>query len=206
MYSNMDALSGFAVMLGTFSIFIFILVIAILVLYLAGLWKLFQKAGRKGWEAIIPFYNSWVLVEIAGLAWWYALLVILSSVISKGSLDYILSIGSIIAIFFAYYNISKKLHKNTGFAILMTIFPFIMIPMVGFSNNYQFDKNVPVSENGPVGQSNANYSSNNEANVNEIYSSSSNTNAKVEKHFCPHCGSPIDGDVKYCGNCGNEIK
>ena len=25
-------------------------------------WKLFKKAGKNGWEAIIPFYNSYVFV------------------------------------------------------------------------------------------------------------------------------------------------
>ena len=24
-------------------------------------WKIFQKAGREGWKAIIPFYNMYVL-------------------------------------------------------------------------------------------------------------------------------------------------
>ena len=35
------------------------------------------------------------------------------------------------------------------FAILMTLFPFIMLPLVGFSKKYQFDNEVKVSPNGP---------------------------------------------------------
>ena len=41
--------------------------IGLLVLYIVGYVKLFKKAGRDGWEAIIPFYNDWVLVEISEL-------------------------------------------------------------------------------------------------------------------------------------------
>lgn len=185
MYSNMNVLSSFAMFFGVFSFFFIIIVIALLILYLVGLWNLFQKAGRKGWEAIIPFYNSWVLVEIAGLTWWYALLIILSSIIHEGNISFILSLGSTVANFFVFYNISKKLHRDTGFAILMTLFPFIMVPFVGLSNSYQFDHSVEVSENGPISQGNRNHSSgksaDDEANV---------SNGSVsQKHFCPYCGN-----------------
>ena len=47
-----------------------IVIIAFLVFYFVCLWKLFKKAGKNGWEAIIPYYNTWVLIEIAGLNWW----------------------------------------------------------------------------------------------------------------------------------------
>ena len=33
------------------------------VIKLIGKWKIFKKAGRKGWEAIIPIYNIIVLLE-----------------------------------------------------------------------------------------------------------------------------------------------
>ena len=28
---------------------------------LVGMWKMFEKLGRKGWEGIVPLYNWWVL-------------------------------------------------------------------------------------------------------------------------------------------------
>ena len=36
----------------------------------------------------------------------------------------------------------------------LTIFPFILIPMIGLSDSYKFDNNVPVSNNGPFDNSN----------------------------------------------------
>ena len=45
------------------SIFILLLVIALYVVYVIGLWKLFKKAGKQGWEAIIPFYNTYMLAN-----------------------------------------------------------------------------------------------------------------------------------------------
>ena len=38
-------------------------------------WKLFEKAGRKGWETLIPYYNLYVfLLIIKKPKWWMALL------------------------------------------------------------------------------------------------------------------------------------
>lgn len=41
-----------------------------------GLWKLFIKAGRKGWESIIPFYDIYIMTKITGRPWWWTLLFI----------------------------------------------------------------------------------------------------------------------------------
>ena len=177
------------------------LILGILGLYLAGLWKLFKKADRNGWEAIIPFYNTWVLAEISGVAWWYALIVIFSNlrVLGSNELSAILSLASLVAIFFICYNLSKKFHKDIGTAILMLIFPFVMMPIMGFSSNYQYDKDVIVSENGPIGD-NGDGNNNHHASTN-----GSNTNY-TDKRYCQHCGKEINSDAKYCGNCGNEVK
>ena len=40
------------------------------VVLLASYWRIFQKMGRQGWEAIIPLYNSFVLFEeLYGNGW-----------------------------------------------------------------------------------------------------------------------------------------
>lgn len=42
-----------------------ILSLAISVLTLVAMWKLFVKAGRAGWKCLIPFYNTYCLYDIA---------------------------------------------------------------------------------------------------------------------------------------------
>lgn len=38
-------------------------------------WKLYQKAGRKPYEAIIPFYNMWIMLKVIKRPfWWFFLL------------------------------------------------------------------------------------------------------------------------------------
>nr|WP_299341594.1 signal peptidase I [Allomuricauda sp.] len=51
---------------------IFILIIQ--VIHFLGTWKLYVKAGRKAWEAAIPFYNGFVLMKIINRPWWWVLL------------------------------------------------------------------------------------------------------------------------------------
>ena len=48
--------------------------LGLIALIFAGLWKVFEKAGKPGWAAIIPIYNLYVLVKVSGNAWyWFAL-------------------------------------------------------------------------------------------------------------------------------------
>ncbi|MCW3842483.1 DUF5684 domain-containing protein [Micromonospora yasonensis] len=59
--------------------------LVLLVVSIAAMWKVFTKAGQPGWAAIIPFYNYYVLVRIAGRpGWWFllALIPIVNVVIS----------------------------------------------------------------------------------------------------------------------------
>jgi len=56
-------------------LFTFFLIIQLI--HFAGTWKLYVKAGRKSWEAIIPIYNAVVLMKIINRpAWWVILLFI----------------------------------------------------------------------------------------------------------------------------------
>jgi len=44
---------------GIFVIFIYV---AIIVLMIASLWKIFTKAGKPGWASIVPIYNIIVML------------------------------------------------------------------------------------------------------------------------------------------------
>src|SRR6266568_8278630 len=51
--------------------------LAIIVLIVASLWKIFAKAGEPGWAAIIPIYNAIVLLKIVGRPLWWLLLMLI---------------------------------------------------------------------------------------------------------------------------------
>jgi signal peptidase I len=55
----------------------FIFFLAVQLIHFGGSWKLYQKAGRKSWEALIPVHNAVVLMEIIRRPkWWVILLFI----------------------------------------------------------------------------------------------------------------------------------
>jgi len=57
-----------------FGIGIIIFFIAIAVIMIASFWKIFEKAGEAGWQAIIPIYNIYVLLKIVGKPGWWLIL------------------------------------------------------------------------------------------------------------------------------------
>jgi hypothetical protein len=55
-----------------------IIYLIVLVVMVAGIWKVFQKAGKPGWAAIVPIYNYIVILEIAGKPLWWIILMLIS--------------------------------------------------------------------------------------------------------------------------------
>lgn len=176
-------------------IVIIIVIIALIIgiIQLIADWNLYKKCGRKGWEAIIPFYGTWIkMVEIAKLNWWWFLIAVLPSILlsSVKDLTIIISLVTLFTAFQCNYNIAKKFHKDTGFAILMTLFPTILDLILAFSKNYVYDDSVPVSKNGIIKDENIN----------------NNTNNTTNTKYCSNCGTQVNSDIKFCPKCGNEIK
>lgn len=139
-------------------LFVLLIALAVAIVVLIGEWKLYKKAGKGGWEAIVPFYNTYVLVEIAGLKWyWFLFLMgsIIASILGSiiPALDGILGILGTIAVILGYvsvfYNLGKKLHKSTGWVVLGVIFSGIVLAIEGYKKENCYDRNVVVPENGP---------------------------------------------------------
>lgn len=130
------------------------ILIPIIVVYIIGLWKLFKKAGKKGWEAIVPFYSTYVLIEIAGLNWWYFLIAIsgtICSILGITGLDTVCTLLSMAVNFFIFYNLAKKFKKEPVlWAILGTLFEPIILMIFGFAGSFVYDSSVEVSKNGPI--------------------------------------------------------
>lgn len=169
-----------------------VLVIGYLVLYFISLSKLFKKAGKKGWEAIVPFYSTYVLIEIAGLNWWYFLIAIFGSLTVsleiEGFVATIANLASIAVNLFIFYNLAKKMHKEPWpTAILGTLFSGIMVPVLGLSKSYEYDSSVAVSPNGPIGEE------------------KNNSNNTTPERFCLGCGQKLRPNSSFCENCGKKI-
>ena len=207
------------------AVIVFLLFLPLIILEIIALWKLFNKAGKKGWYSIIPFYSSWVLIEIAGLNWWWFLLIISNSIVSVLDIEGLYTIASLVSLFASfncYYNISKKFNKETGYSVCAGIFSFIFVLIFGFSKKEVYDINIPVSKNGVFGKSEvASYSNSNNSfsqaapnNINNNVSQEmNNSNLETldneniinkEVIFCGNCGTKFAIGDKFCPNCGKQ--
>lgn len=66
------------------------------VLYVIGLWKMFEKAGEAGWKSIIPVYNIYIEYKICwqtNMFWTFAGLSILSGLLYGLGVTYAIKIG-----------------------------------------------------------------------------------------------------------------
>src|SRR5690606_19733374 len=52
----------------------FIFFIIVQIIHFAGTWHLYQKAGRKDWEAAIPGYNAVIMLDIIKRPKWWVIL------------------------------------------------------------------------------------------------------------------------------------
>ncbi len=99
---------------------------AIHILILISLWKIFEKAGLAGWKSIIPFYNIYCLVVVAKLPWWYFLLI------------FIPYLGLLVAIYVCY-KIALAFGKSGFYTIGLMLLPIIFFPLLAFGDaEYDF--------------------------------------------------------------------
>jgi len=102
-------------------IFWILLCLAIVVIIIAGQWKVYEKAGQEGWKAIIPIYNTYILLKIVGKPGWWLLLMLIPGV-------------NIIFAVWAMNMLSKSFGKDEGFTAGLIFLSFIFIPILGFGD------------------------------------------------------------------------
>ena len=213
-YNNDSAyeLAGILGVLGTVFVIVLFIALAIAIVQIIGQWKLYKKAGKGGWEAIVPFYCNWVLVEIAGLKWYWFLSFFAPVILSCLKLDVIGWLVYLFGMFNIFYNISKKFNKGIWFAICLTLFTPICICILGFSRKAVYDKNVVVSPNGVFGFLDNNGPNTKQQNVvptpvmpvQEV-SVQTQDNQTVSPAFCSNCGNKLNNTDKFCTKCGKQI-
>lgn len=60
--------------MGAIAIVWIVFVLALALLSIVSLWRIFQKANQPGWASIIPIYNLYVLMKIVGRPGWWVIL------------------------------------------------------------------------------------------------------------------------------------
>lgn len=103
--------------------------LALIILIVAALWKIFQKANQPGWAAIVPIYNQYILLKIIGRPWWWLLIIIGASFIPVIGSVIVLVVSIILA-----NDTAKSFGKGTGTTVLLVLLPFVGYPMLAWGD------------------------------------------------------------------------
>ena len=145
--------TGLGAILGAFLGIILVIGFVVAIIQLAGMWKVFTKAGEKGWKCIIPIYNLVILFRISGLSPWI-IFGYLASIIPF--------VGWIVCLGITIYqcnSLAKAFGKDVRYTVGLVLIPVIFYPILGFgkaqyvgkgnfstTNTYQGDGIVNISE------------------------------------------------------------
>jgi Family of unknown function (DUF5684) len=95
--------------------------LVVVVVEVVAMWRLFTKAGQPGWAAIVPIYNLYVLVKVAGREGWWVIL-------------YFIPFVNIVVWFIVAVDVAKSFGKSAGFGIGIALLSFIFIPILAFGD------------------------------------------------------------------------
>ena len=132
--SNVD--TGALALLGGFFIVFMLICLAVAVVSIIGMWKMFTKAGEEGWKSIIPIYNMVTLCKIVGVSPWWILIVFVA-----GLLNFIPIIGALVNLAASIYfsillcvSTANSFGKDTGFAVGLFFLSPIFYCILGFGS------------------------------------------------------------------------
>ena len=108
---------SFSLFTGTFLFFW----LALAILIIAAYWKIFTKAGQPGWAAIIPIYNTLIMLKIVGKPWWWLLLMLIPFV-------------NIVFAIWMINMLSKSFGKDEGFTVGLILLGIVFYPILGFGS------------------------------------------------------------------------
>jgi len=98
----------------------FILIVLICsLLIVVSMWFVFAKAGEPGWKSLVPFYNIYILMLIAGKPGWWFFLLLIPLV---GAAVYLMAILAL----------AERFGKGALFGIGLTFLPMFFFPLLAF--------------------------------------------------------------------------
>jgi len=102
-----------------------IIYFGLILLIIIASWRIFAKAGKPGWAAIIPIYNGIVLLQVVGKPLWWIIL-------------FFIPVVNMIFLIWTYNLLSKSFGKSEGFTVGLVLLPVVFLPILGFgSAQYQ---------------------------------------------------------------------
>lgn len=180
-----------------FSFVVAAITIIITMISILALWKIFKKANKPGWFALVPFYNAFVLFEIIGMSplWLLVLFVIyffdyfLPLFIPTFFFVPFLFLPFLFSVVIVWYiiictmiNLGRSFHKDSAFLIGSIFIPYIFFMILAFGKDTYEGPNP----------------------INDFIFKPKNKTLTIK--YCLKCGKKVpDNSMKFCINCGNSL-
>ncbi len=113
--------SSFGAIFAGLGIFLFFL-FALIIFFIFCSWKLYQKAGKQGWECIIPIYNIIVFLDIIKRPRWWVLL-------------YLIPFVSLVAAIINCFDLAKAFGKDTAFGVGLLLLSPVFYPILALGDS-----------------------------------------------------------------------
>ena len=85
-------------------------------------WKMFQKAGLPGWGSLIPFYNIYLRLKMAGRSGWWLLSLLFPPLF-------------LIIMIITYFDVAKRFGKSGWFGLGLLLLTPIFIWILAFDKS-----------------------------------------------------------------------
>jgi len=110
-----------AVMMG---LVLFAVYMLIILLFIVSQGFIFAKAGRPWWGCLVPIYNIYLTLKVAGKPGWWLLLALIPFV----------NFVFMFMLWFAHISIAKNFGKGVGFGLGLMFLPIIFYPVLAFGS------------------------------------------------------------------------
>lgn len=97
-----------------------ILYVALIVIGIVSMWKIFEKLGADGWKSLIPIYNLIVLMQLLKWDLWKIVL-------------FLIPIVQFVFLFLLMKDLAARFGKGIGYAVGLFLLSFIFLPMLAFN-------------------------------------------------------------------------
>ena len=103
------------------ALLLFLVGLAFTVLWIAGAWRMFEKAGQPGWGILVPIYNLLLIVRIAGSPDWMFVLLLIP-------------FANIVAHIFVCLDLGKRFSKGGAFTVGLIFLPAVFYAVLGLGS------------------------------------------------------------------------
>ena len=126
-----------------------VLALVLYILIVIAHWKIFTKAGQRGWASIIPILNLFVLVKLVKRPMWWAVVITIGLIVGGAPSDAaaviqvvtgLIAILAAILLIITFFDLSKAFGHGVGFGLGLVFLSVIFALILGFgSSTYQLE-------------------------------------------------------------------